>query len=119
MPKLRTAIHRTTMSMVQMPFNKAFGNHPILEDAAKECTEQLKVKFQEFIKTCQKDILASRRAAVEKLLELLTNYKQECLKIQWTYCLAGAMQERFKKKYLRQPICCQSYGQETSDDVRY
>lgn len=69
---------------VPMPFIIAFGNHPILENAAKECTEQLKVKFQEFSKTCQKDILASRRAAVEKLLESLTNYKQECLKIGQT-----------------------------------
>ena len=69
---------------VPMPFSIAFGNHPILENAAKECTEQLKVKFQEFSRRCQKDILASRRAAVEKLLESLTNYKQECLKIGQT-----------------------------------
>ena len=41
---------------IQMSFIIAFENHPILEDAAKECTEdagmecteQLKVKFQEF-----------------------------------------------------------------------
>ena len=66
---------------VPMLFIIAFGNHPILENAGKECTEQLNVKFQKFSKTCQKDILASRRAAVEKLLESLTNYKQECLKI--------------------------------------
>ena len=91
---------------VPMPFIIAFGNHPILENAAKECTEQLKVKFQEFSKTCQQDILASRRAAVEKLLESLTNYEQECLKIGQTAWLEQCRQVSRKNIYDGQYAHC-------------
>ena len=65
-----------------MSFTTAFENYLVLEDAAKECTEQLEVKFQEFSKALQKDILPSRPSAEEKFLKLLTNYKrQECHKM--------------------------------------
>ena len=69
---------------VQMPFIIA-GNHPILEDAEKESTVQLKLKFQVFSKTSQKEILASRRAAVESSLNcsLTTNktWQEQCRKV--------------------------------------
>ena len=67
---------------IHMSVTTAFENYLVLEDAAKECTEQLEVKFQEFSKALQKDILPSRPSAEEKFLKLLTNYKrQECHKM--------------------------------------
>ena len=75
-----------------MAFTIAFENYLVLEDAAKECTEQLKVKFQEFSKALQMDILVSRLGAVESSLNCSLTIRGKSA-LNWTNCLARAMQE--------------------------
>ena len=48
-----------------MPFIIAFGKSSHIGECSKGINCTAKEKFQEFSKTCQKDILASTRIAVE------------------------------------------------------
>ena len=95
---------------VQMSSITAFENHPILEDAVKECTEdaamecteQLKVKFQELsvfyesVRHAKKSsYLPGGHLLKSSLNSLFTASK---IALNWIDCLARAMQEDFEEK---------------------